>query len=310
MTEHYCPNCAGISPSTCPMNPDRAAAKQRPAEPRPYAYTDPQNHRMSVFKSADATGRPYVWLEADNLAPGGTTVAVWLPVEEAGALDVALDHLAPFEYTDHTGDTLTVKPADDWTRFEFVRASDDDEEPATVRVVVLTARLSEVRAAIRARIEQIEAAVRAAAAPTDAEVIEFARTLGLAEPEKAPAFLAALRDTATPIRADLADGIATAPRPAALDALLNHVTARLDDDRAEQPTTLDNLTTLWQEFALDEPEARRRARVLLAEHTRELATLLDRESRGTYDDYDGMQRAVTLLNEHATRLDGQTRSAK
>lgn len=128
-----------------------------PAPYEPYSHTDAHNHRLMFLTATDAKNRPYVWLQADNLAIGGANVNVWLPLEQASALDRALDAGFAFEFTDHTGDTLTAERDTPWTSFTLTRNA-DDEPAAAVRVVVLTARLSELRAGIK------DAASRAACA--------------------------------------------------------------------------------------------------------------------------------------------------
>ncbi|MGA5489605.1 hypothetical protein ACPCK1_17835 [Streptomyces pseudogriseolus] len=128
----------------------------------PYAYTDAQNHRLTFRPTTGATGRQYVWVDAENLAVGGATASAWLTIEQARALDLTLANRFAAEFTDHMGDTLGVRPADDFTPFEVTRAGDDDEGPETVRVVVLTGRLPEVRLALAAVADQAEGAHRPA----------------------------------------------------------------------------------------------------------------------------------------------------
>ncbi|MGW2130434.1 hypothetical protein [Streptomyces coelicoflavus] len=124
----------------------------------PYTYTDAQDHRLTLRTAGDATNRPYVWIEAENLAIGGALTNVWLTVEETRQLLDALADGCAFECTDHTGDSLTVRPADDVTVFEVTRCADEPcALPAeSVRVVVLTGRLGEVRAAFTATAEHAQ----------------------------------------------------------------------------------------------------------------------------------------------------------
>jgi hypothetical protein len=117
-----------------------------------FEYVDAHNHRIILNnKTTDAFNQAYVWFQAEDLAIGGAMVNVWLPVAEVARLDAALSDGAGFEFTDHTGDAIAVAPAaEDWTVFTFTRCPDgeDDEEPTTVRVVVLTARVPQLRAAL------------------------------------------------------------------------------------------------------------------------------------------------------------------
>lgn len=116
---------------------------------KPYRYTDPQNHQLTIWKTTDGTDQPYMWIRASDLAIGGEMADVWMPLDAAGQFATALADRVPFAFTDHSGDSLTVRLAPDWTRFEITRAPrDDDEAPETVPVVVLTARIPELRAAL------------------------------------------------------------------------------------------------------------------------------------------------------------------
>lgn len=118
----------------------------------PFEYVDAHDQRIIINnKTTDARDQPYAWFQAEDLAIGGAMVNVWLPVAELERLDAALAARAGFEFTDHTGDSITVASgAEDWTVFTFTRCPDDedDEEPTTVRVVVLTARVPQLRAAL------------------------------------------------------------------------------------------------------------------------------------------------------------------
>ncbi|MFF4902321.1 hypothetical protein [Streptomyces sp. NPDC001068] len=116
----------------------------------PYCYTDGQNHRLILRTATDASKRPYVWVEGENLALGGDVVSMWLTIEQADELDAALHARREYHATDHTGDSLTVLPGGTWTTFEVTRQANDDDEGATVRVVVLTGRLPELRDALTA----------------------------------------------------------------------------------------------------------------------------------------------------------------
>lgn len=123
-----------------------AAALDQPTSP--YRYTDGQNHQLVLRPVTDETPRPYVGVEAENLALGGDFVSMWLTIEQAADLDAALSASHEYRATDHTGDILTVSPGSTWTTFEVTREADNDEESAAVRVVVLTGRLPELRAAL------------------------------------------------------------------------------------------------------------------------------------------------------------------
>ena len=121
-----------------------------PVHAQPYVYTDAQNNLLTVHRSAtDASGTPYVWIEAEDLAIGGHLVSVWLPIGQGAALERALHAGAAFQFTDHTGDMLRAEPAEPWTPITLTRNPGDDE-PGAVRVVILSSRLPELRAAIRA----------------------------------------------------------------------------------------------------------------------------------------------------------------
>jgi hypothetical protein len=124
---------------------------------QPYRYTDPQNHRLTLYPAADRD-RTYVWLEAENLA--GRTVAVvsvWLRVDQAAALCRSLSAGTRFDTRDHTGDRLIVQPGRE-TTVEVVRQPVGlqlgqpvtGEAPATVRVRLSTDRLPELQAAVTA----------------------------------------------------------------------------------------------------------------------------------------------------------------
>lgn len=121
-----------------------------------YEYTDPQNHKLTIGTLQATSGRRYVQFEAEDLAIGGVYVQTWLPADQARALERALDARSAYEYDDRSGDTISVaQPAEDWTPFTFT-GYQDEEEPVTARVVVLSARLPELRAAITAAADQIE----------------------------------------------------------------------------------------------------------------------------------------------------------
>ena len=126
----------------------------------PYRYTDGQNHCLTLHTATGADRRPYVWAEAENLAFGGDVVSAWLTLEQIDGLDAvlaqssangtALGSRRQYRAVDHTGAVLTVWPGSTWTAFEVTRQANDDEESAAVRVVVLTGRLPELRAALTA----------------------------------------------------------------------------------------------------------------------------------------------------------------
>lgn len=131
----------------------------------PYChYTDGQSHRL-ILRAAvtEPDRRPYVWVEAENLAFGGDVVSMWLTIEQADGLDAVLAQASAYDESvgarrqyravDHTGDVLVVWPGSTWTVFEVTRQANDDEESAAVRVVVLTGRLPELREALAAAAE-------------------------------------------------------------------------------------------------------------------------------------------------------------
>lgn len=124
------------------------------AKPEPYLYTDGHNHQLRINRTTDALDRPRVVLAADNLAIGGDLADVWLDPDGAQRLTDALYAVSPFEHTDHMGDRLDVTPGEPYTTFTLTRAPrDDDEKPAAVPVVVLTARLPEMRRALAALLD-------------------------------------------------------------------------------------------------------------------------------------------------------------
>ncbi|MFD9853430.1 hypothetical protein ACFWXZ_14375 [[Kitasatospora] papulosa] len=161
----------------------------RAAAAQPYTYTDGQGHELTLSAITDAVQAPYVRVGGENTAVGGAVASVWLPLDQAHALDRALSDRTPYEVADHMGDTLTVTVADDFTTFTVTRLEDEDDDTASVPVVALTGRLPEIRRALTATAEEAEQ--RSAAA--DAELIEHARTVGMVEPERAPEFVAAYR---------------------------------------------------------------------------------------------------------------------
>jgi hypothetical protein len=172
-------------------------------EQAPYAYTDAQDHRLTIRPVHDSTHRPYVWFEAEDLTIGGALTNVWLPAEQARALDRHLDARTAYEFTDHTGDSLIVTLADDWTTFTGTRCAGDDEPDDTVPVAVPAAQIPELRAAITTVIEQAEQ--RAAARPAANDVHPADGEQSSPHPAPEP----------------------TVERPAGLDALLNAVAAGL-----------------------------------------------------------------------------------
>jgi hypothetical protein len=123
---------------------------------KPYAYYDAQNHRLAFLTTAGPNEQRYVWAQAENCAIGGDVTNVWLTIEQGHALDASLAHGITAQYADHTGDTLTVRPGDDFTVFEVARAATGDEPASAVRVVTLTARLFEIRAGLADAIARAE----------------------------------------------------------------------------------------------------------------------------------------------------------
>ncbi|MFD5856135.1 hypothetical protein [Streptomyces chartreusis] len=128
----------------------------------PYSYNDAQGHRLTLLPTHNSERRPFVWVEAENLAVGGDIVSMWLTLDQLAEVDTALERAAAYDAppdysaTDHTGDVLTVCPGQTWTVFEVTRQASHDDEAALVRVVVLTARLPEMRAALAAAARQAQ----------------------------------------------------------------------------------------------------------------------------------------------------------
>ncbi|MGX1223172.1 hypothetical protein [Streptomyces ambofaciens] len=116
---------------------------------QPYRYTDPQNRRLTLYPASDRD-RPYVWLEAEDLAGRTVTVvSVWLRLDQAGALCRSLSAGTRFEIRDHTGDKLILQLGR-VTIVELVRHPVAGEAPATVRIRILSNQLPELRAAVMA----------------------------------------------------------------------------------------------------------------------------------------------------------------
>ncbi|AVH58403.1 MULTISPECIES: hypothetical protein [Streptomyces] len=147
-----------------------------------YAYADAQNHKVAIEPAS--SGR-HIAVHADDLAIGGAHVDVWVPFDEVRQLADALTDGAAYEHTDHMGDRLAVEPFANWTTFELTRCrEDDDEEPTTVRVAVLSARLPKLRAALTAATEEQP--------PADEEQAQQPRRI-LTEDEYEAAYAAARR---------------------------------------------------------------------------------------------------------------------
>lgn len=115
-----------------------------------YAYTDPQNHRLTIKRIVSASGRDYLSVWADDLAVGGDHANVWLPIISARQLAEALAARNSFHAADHMGDSLAVAWSDGWTTFTITRAPRTEYEDlgTTVRVVVLSARVPGLTAAV------------------------------------------------------------------------------------------------------------------------------------------------------------------
>lgn len=173
-----------------------------------FHYTDGQGHRLTLDAVVGAAGTPFVRVTAEDTAIGGSIASVWLKLDQAAALARHLTAYVGCELTDHTSDTLTVTVAEDFTTFTVTRLDDEDDNRASVPVVALTGRLPEIRRALTATVEQAQQR----ATPSDAELIEHARTVGMVEPEKAPAFLAAFRAHAEEQSASI--GTRPVPQPA------------------------------------------------------------------------------------------------
>lgn len=152
-----------------------------------FHYTDGQGHRLTLDAVVGAAGTPFVRVTAEDTAIGGSIASVWLKLDQAAALARHLSAGIACELTDHTGDTLTVTVGGDFTTFTVTPVDSEDDDRASVPVVALTGRLPAIRRALKAATEEQQPV------PSDAELIEHARTVGMVEPEKAPAFLAAFR---------------------------------------------------------------------------------------------------------------------
>lgn len=120
-----------------------------------YAYTDGHGHRIQLLTAYDIGNRPYVWVEAEDLAIGGAYASMWLTIEQVALMGDALDTRTSASFTDHTGDFLVIEPGDPHTVITVTRDPGDDD-PGVVRVVVLTVRLPELRAALRATAERAQ----------------------------------------------------------------------------------------------------------------------------------------------------------
>jgi hypothetical protein len=123
-----------------------------------YKYVDAQNCQLVVKRAPSGA---HMAVHADDLAIGGEHVDVWLPADEARNFAAAITERTEFECSDNMGDKLAMAlPAEDWTVFTFTRAPrEDDEEPATVRLVFLSARLPQLGRAITTVADQIDASL-------------------------------------------------------------------------------------------------------------------------------------------------------
>ncbi|MEV4966681.1 hypothetical protein AB0886_05355 [Streptomyces sp. NPDC024062] len=155
----------------------------------PYTYTDGQAHRLTLSAVVGVAGTPFVRVEAEDTAIGGAITSAWLKLDQVAALDRHLSAGIACVFTDHTGDTISAIMRDEFTTFTVTRVEDEDDDRASVPVVVLTGRLPEIRRALTATAEEAQQR----ATPSDAELIEHARTVGMVEPERAPEFVAAYR---------------------------------------------------------------------------------------------------------------------
>ncbi|MFF0597879.1 hypothetical protein [Streptomyces antibioticus] len=136
----------------------------------PYTYTDAHNHRLTLDTVLDGLLRPYVWVEAENLAAGGAVATVWLTPGQAADLDQALRDRRTAAFTDHTGDKLTVTPEDGYTTFEVTNVAEDEgETPVVVRVVTLASRVRELRNTFAALAERAQQRAADAETTRDAD---------------------------------------------------------------------------------------------------------------------------------------------
>ncbi|SCK25440.1 MULTISPECIES: hypothetical protein [unclassified Streptomyces] len=154
------------------------AAQLDPSDRAPapdlYTYTDAQGHRLTI-RGQDYTGQPLIQIEAEDPTPGGDITDVLLTPEQTRTLADSLDQIAAPDrhdpLTDYTGDHLTVIPGTLSTTLTVTCVDREltDGPPTTVRVVVLAARLPEVRAAVMAAAGQAQRAAQTAEdAPSDA----------------------------------------------------------------------------------------------------------------------------------------------
>jgi hypothetical protein len=166
-SEPQCTGGAAIDhPETGVCN--HAATTPELARP-PYTYTDAQNHRLALMATADFKDRPYVWVEAEDLAIGGDITSVWLTIEQAALLGDALAGAVSASFTDHTGDFLVTEPGELHTVVTVTRVRDEDDELGVVRVVLLTDRLPEVRAALAGTAERAQQRVTVQLEPATPE---------------------------------------------------------------------------------------------------------------------------------------------
>jgi hypothetical protein len=294
----------------------------------PYAYTDAHDHRLTLRAVLDGLGKPYVWAEAENLAFGGDITSVWLTLEQVAVLDRHLDTAVPASFTDHTGDTLTVAYSHAFTFFEVTRVADEDDEDdsAAVRVVALTGRLPEVRAAFKATAERAQQrADEYAAAQTEQQLTPPAvgdRYVKRAEPDRGrvvtvtsvwPAGDDGHTAVAYEWRDDKPGQCGSACPLGVFLGTYEPYTEPAEPDAAMSPTLRAVRDIIAATPGRDGDELAA-ARVLLAAHARELAELIetdiraDRERKHTgrpyvYAHRGGMMSARQRIDRYADALD-------
>lgn len=161
-------------------------------------YIDAHDHSLRFVATTGGGEQPVVWVEAENLALGGETANVWLTLDQTRELDSALVRAVGCELVDRTGDRLVVREGDDFTVFEVTRTANDDEEGATVRVVVLSARVHEVRALLAEAVDKAAGLQRPANSTLDAARIAAADMFEAEVGERRPMWRVIITDSESP----------------------------------------------------------------------------------------------------------------
>lgn len=162
------------------------------------AYIDAHDHSLRFLTTTGGEEQPFVWVQAENLALGGEVTNVWLTPDQARELDGALVRAVGCELVDHTGDRLVVREGDDFTVFEVTRTANDDEDGATVRVVVLSARVHEIRALLAVAVDKAAGLQRPANSLLDVARVAAADMFEAEVGERRPMWRVIITDSESP----------------------------------------------------------------------------------------------------------------